>query len=179
MELLHLFWAFLVSNVLGYGGGPASIPFMQSEIVDHYHWMSNPEFMNVLAMANALPGPIATKLAGFTGFAVSGWPGLLTALVATVVPSAVAVVLLLRLVRRFRQSAAVRGMTLLIQPVIGVLMVAFTWEVGRESVGTLGWVQSLGIVAVTLWALQKRGIHPAFVIVGAFIYGAVVVPHIH
>jgi len=179
VELLHVLWAFFISNVLGYGGGPASIPFMQTEIVDRYHWMSNPEFMNVLAMANALPGPIATKLAGFTGFAVSGWLGLFAAIVATVVPSAVAVVVLLRLVHRFRQSVAVKGMTLLIQPVMGVLMVALTWEVGRDSVGTLGWVQSLGIAAVTLWALQKRRVHPALMIVAAFVYGAVVVPHLH
>jgi chromate transporter len=177
MNEWHLFLGFLTANLLGYGGGPSTIPLMQQEIVNHYHWQTNAEFANMLALANALPGPIATKIATFIGFQVSGWVGVLIALLATVVPSAFALVLLLKLLNRYRQSLVVKGMTLLVQPVIAILMVLLTWQIGRTSVRGIGVVQSLVIAAVALWAMEKRRIHPALVIVAAFVYGGLVLPH--
>lgn len=61
MIIFYLFWAFFIANLLGYGGGPASIPLNFEEVVQHFHWLSKEEFSNMLALANALPGPIATK----------------------------------------------------------------------------------------------------------------------
>ena len=60
----------------------------------------------MLALANALPGPIATKIAAYVGYSVLGWPGVFIALIATVLPSAIALVLLLKLIGRYRQSHA-------------------------------------------------------------------------
>ena len=59
----NLFLSFLISNLLGYGGGPAIIPLIQNDVVNHYHWMSLTEFSNVLAIANALPGRLPQKWA--------------------------------------------------------------------------------------------------------------------
>lgn len=175
MDLLHLFWGFLVANLLGYGGGPASIPMMQTQIVGHFHWLTNLQFAKALALANALPGPVATKIASYVGYVVAGWPGVLMAAIGAVVPSAFAMVLLLRLLHRYRQSQVVKGMTLLVQPVIAVLMIVLTWKVGLDSVKAIGIVQALLLAAVTLLALQKFRIHPALVIIGAFIYGGVII----
>lgn len=151
---------------------------MQNEIVQHYHWMTNSQFANMLALANALPGPIATKIAAFTGYGVGGWLGLVVATAATVLPSAMAVVLLLRLLNRYRQSRPVKGMTALVQPVIAVLMVVLTWQIGRDSVSGVGWIQSMCIAAVAWWAMERRKVHPALVIVAAFIYGGLILPHL-
>jgi len=81
--------------------------------------------------------------------------------------------------QRYRKSSAVRGMTLLVQPVIAILMLVLTWQMGKSSIASLGIWQSLIIAAVALWAMEKRKIHPAFVILCAFLYGGLVVPHIH
>jgi chromate transporter len=177
MNAWELFWGFFVANVLGYGGGPSSIPLMKVEIVNHYGWMNNEQFADVLAVGNALPGPIATKIAAFVGYQEAGWLGLVFATVATVVPSAVALILLLRILNRFRQSSAVKGMTLLVQPVIAVMMAGLTWEMGKVSVESIGIWQSSGIAAVSLWAMTKGRIHPALVIVAAFVYGSLVLSH--
>ena len=67
MIYLQLFWAFFISNILGYGGGPPSIPLIQAEVVDTYKWLTLKEFGDILALANALPGPIATKMATYIG----------------------------------------------------------------------------------------------------------------
>ncbi|MDO7906599.1 chromate transporter [Paenibacillus sp. JX-17] len=174
MDWINLIIGFFIANVLGYGGGPASIPLVYREVVPHYHWLGDKEFSNMLALGNALPGPIATKIAAYVGYDVSGWFGLAVALAATVVPSAIALILLLRLLNKFRQSPVVKGMTLLVQPVIAIMMVVLTWQMGETSIASIGIWQSLGIALVAFWAMQIRKIHPALVVVVAFIYGGVV-----
>ncbi|MFD0675772.1 MULTISPECIES: chromate transporter [unclassified Paenibacillus] len=178
MEWLTLFWGFFVANVLGYGGGPASIPLMQEEIVNHYGWISNEQFADLLAVANALPGPIATKLAAFVGYQQLGWVGFLIATIATVVPSAVALIVLLNILNRYRQSLIVKGMTLLVQPVIAVMMVILTWQMSEVSIQGIGFWHSLAIAALAFWAMTKGKIHPALIIVVAFLYGGLVISHI-
>lgn len=174
----QLFSAFFVANLLGYGGGPASIPLIQQEVVDHYGWMTNEQFVDMLAMANALPGPISTKIAAFAGYQQAGWLGVITATAATVAPSAIAIVILLNLLSRFKHSPAVKGMTLLVQPVIAVMMIMLTWEFSHVSFESIGYVQSFLIATAAWLAMTKWKIHPAIVIVAAFIYGGLVLPHI-
>lgn len=171
MIWLQMLLGFLIANLLGYGGGPASIPLIQDQVSNHYHWLTNEEFVHVLAMGNALPGPIATKIAAYVGFSELGWGGAVVALLATVVPSSVAVIALLSLLNRHRQSPIVRGMTLLVQPVIAVLMAVLTWQIGKSSSAAIGYLQFFGIAVIALLAMEKFKVHPAIVIVGAFLYG--------
>ncbi|PFV93144.1 transporter [Priestia megaterium] len=178
MIWINLFLAFFISNILGYGGGPASIPLMYEEIVSRYHWLSNSDFSNMLAIGNALPGPIATKIAAYVGYDVYGWWGFFIALFATVFPSAIALILLLKLIQRHKQSLIVKGMTLLVQPVIAIMMLLLTWGMMKDAVTSIGVWQSLGIGIVSLLCLTKFRIHPAFIIIGAFCYGGIVVPHL-
>lgn len=170
----HAFWGFFISNLLGYGGGPSTIPLMQAQIVQHYHWMNNLQFANVLAIANALPGPVSTKLAAALGYQVGGWVGVVVATIGTVVPSALVLNVLLRLLHRFRDSFVVKGMTATIQAVIAILLLLLTWAVFRDSTGSLGIIQSVVIAVIAFMLMKWRKVHPAFVIVGAFVYGGLV-----
>jgi chromate transporter len=71
--LWKLFVAFGTATMLGYGDGPSIIPLYQNQVVNRYGWMETSEFGSALAFGNALPGPIATKLA-------AGWLGAIVAL---------------------------------------------------------------------------------------------------
>src|SRR5690554_1661090 len=82
-----IFLAFFIPNILGYGGGPAIIPLIEAEVVGNYGWMSAQEFAETLGLGNALPSPIATKIAGYIGYNVAGVTGALVAIIATVIPS--------------------------------------------------------------------------------------------
>ncbi|MBP2898787.1 chromate transporter [Escherichia coli] len=174
-EWFELLYGFFVANVLGYGGGPASIPLLHREIVTNYDWLNNSEFANMLALGNALPGPIATKIAAYVGYDVAGWFGACIAIFATVFPSAAALIVLLNIMKHYRQSKVVKGMTLLVQPVIAVLMIILTWDSVNESVQNIGIIQFGGIAAVSLslMTIKKIKIHPALIITIAFIYGAI------
>ncbi|PKR77884.1 transporter [Halalkalibacillus sediminis] len=172
-DLWDLFVAFFIPGVVGYGGGPASIPLIEHEVVERFGWMTTNEFGEVLAMGNALPGPIATKMAGYIGFNVAGVLGATTALVATVVPSLLAMLLLLGILHKFKDSPKVKRMTAFIRPTIAVLLGALTFQFFETSYQGAGLVQTLILIFASLLLLEKWRVHPALVIAGSLAYGAI------
>ncbi|MFB4214058.1 chromate transporter [Shouchella sp. JSM 1781072] len=176
MTIFYLFYAFFIANLLGYGGGPASIPLMFEEVVNRFGWLSSEEFNNVLALGNALPGPIATKIAAYVGFSVTGWGGAAIALAATIIPSGVAIILLMNVLQKHRHSPVVKGLSLAVQPVICMLMLLLTVTIFSDALESIGWIQSIVIAGVAFILLSKVKVHPALVILMAFAYGGIVVP---
>lgn len=170
----QIFLAFFIPGILGYGGGPASIPLIENEVVDRYGWLTVNEFSEVLALGNALPGPIATKIAGYIGFQQAGFLGATVALFATVGPSLILMIALLGLLMKHKESPKVKWMTTLIRPVIAVLLGVMTYEFFFSAYEGVGVWQTLFIGGVSYVLMEKMKIHPAYVIAGALIYGAVV-----
>lgn len=168
-----IFWSFFISNILGYGGGPATIPLIQNEVVNNYKWMSMSEFGDLLAIANALPGPIATKLAGFIGFEMGGVLGSIIALLATILPSALAVIILFKFVDLFKESAEVKLMTKSVQPIIAVLLGVMAYQFFLSAFENSGVFHLLLLTALSYLTLSRWKVHPSFVIIGALIYGGV------
>lgn len=160
-----LFIAFFRSGILGFGGGPSAIPLVHREVVITYKWMTDEEFSDVLALANALPGPINTKMAGYIGWRVRGFLGMISALVATVIPTVVLMIVFLTILTTHKDKPWVEGMTNAVVPVVGVLMGILTWDFIVKSKDTLGWKWTVIIVIASLIILELLGIHPAIVIV--------------
>jgi len=173
MIFWKLFLAFFIPGILGYGGGPASIPLISNEVVDTYHWMTVADFSKVLALGNALPGPIATKMAGYIGFEVAGVTGGIVAVIATVAPSLILLIFLLKLLMKHKDSPRVKTMTLLIRPTIAVLLGLMAFDFFHKSYHGDGWLQTVILAAASLLCLEKLKIHPSFVIFGALGYGAI------
>ncbi|WHY33770.1 chromate transporter [Cytobacillus firmus] len=165
MKQADIFMAFFRVGILGYGGGPSSIPLVHKEVVDKYKWMDTDEFGDVLALGNALPGPIATKMAGYIGYRVGGILGMVTALAATMVPTIVLMIILLTALNTFKDQSWVAGMTKAVVPVVAVMLATLTWDfVKKSSKSSLGWGWTLLFVAVSLVLLEFVNIHPAIII---------------
>ncbi|AXI11094.1 transporter [Oceanobacillus zhaokaii] len=169
----NIFLAFFIPGILGYGGGPASIPLIENEVVQRYGWMTIEKFSEVLALGNALPGPIATKMAGYIGYEVGGIPGALVAVFATVAPSLILMIALLGVLYKYKESAKVKRLTLYVRPVIALLLGLMAWNFFVESYEEAGIWQTAFLIVVSylLMEHEKIKIHPAFVIVGALVYG--------
>ncbi len=69
-DYIQLILAFFRVGMLGFGGGPSSIPLVHKEVVGKYKWMTDEEFSDILALANTLPGPVGTKLPGYIGWKI-------------------------------------------------------------------------------------------------------------
>ena len=80
--VLALVWVAFKVGALAYGGGFVIIPLMQADAVDTYHWMTNTEFLNAVALGQVTPGPVTQTVAvvGYAAYGIAG--GLLAALVA-------------------------------------------------------------------------------------------------
>ncbi|MFB5663343.1 chromate transporter [Alteribacillus sp. HJP-4] len=171
MIYFDIFIAFFLPGILGYGGGPASIPLIQHEVVENYGWMSNSEFSEVLAFGNALPGPIATKMAGYIGYEVGGMAGALVGTFATVAPSLFLMIIMLGFLMRHKDSPKVKNMSSLVRPVIAVLLGIISFQFFDEAILTAGFFHTIIVGAGTFFALQKWKVHPAFVIAAGLLYG--------
>ncbi len=164
-----IFIGFLRSGLLGYGGGPSTIPLVHREVVEKYRWMTNDEFADVLALGNTLPGPIATKMAGYIGYRLAGIFGLITALIATVLPTAIAMIALIGLLSAFRDSPVVAGMTEAVAPIIAVMLASMTWQFLKQSKKELGWMGCSLLAAGSLFLYGLLKVHPAFIILALLI----------
>ncbi|WP_409272306.1 chromate transporter [Neobacillus sp. SCS-31] len=172
MKQADLFMAFFRVGMLGYGGGPSSIPLVQKEVVSRYKWMDSEEFGDVLALANALPGPIATKLAGYIGYRIAGYTGMLNAVLATIVPTIILMILLLTGLNAFKDQPWVQGAASAVVPVVAVMLLTMTWDFIKKSLGsTLGNVWTIMLLVGSFVLLEALGVHPA-IIIFALLLGA-------
>lgn len=171
----QIFLAFFIPGILGYGGGPSSIPLIENEVVDRYGWFTVNEFSEMLALGNALPGPIATKMAGYIGYQQGGILGSIVAAFATVGPSLILMITLLGLLMKYKESPKVKWMTIYIRPVIAVLLGIMTYDFFFSSYEGIGIGQTLFIGGLSFVLMEKMKVHPAYVIAGALVYGALVI----
>ncbi|WP_175288051.1 chromate transporter [Salinicoccus roseus] len=172
MIYLQIFLAFFIPGILGYGGGPASIPLVEQEVVQNYEWMDSQEFAEVLALGNALPGPIATKMAGFIGFEVGGVLGSVVAVTATVMPSLMLMVFLAGLLYRLKGTKKFETLTTLIRPVIAILLGIIAYDFFSNAFADSGSLHTIILIVASFLMLTKFNVHPALVIIFGLVYGA-------
>lgn len=165
MKQLNIFIAFFRSGILGYGGGPSSIPLVHKEVVETFKWMDTAEFGDILALANALPGPINTKMAGYIGYRVGGVMGMLNALFATTFPTILLMIIFLTTLNSFKDQPWVAGMTKAVIPVVAAMLVPLIWDFIKKSTNSsLGWGWTLILLVMVFILLEFLDIHPAIII---------------
>ncbi|MGP4105602.1 chromate transporter [Virgibacillus sp. L01] len=164
MQQWHLFIAFFRVGMLGYGGGPGSIPLIHKEVVDKYEWMSDEDFGDLLALANTLPGPIATKLAGYIGHRVTGIVGMINAVLATIIPTIILMIILLSSLSSIKDVGWVQGMTAAVIPVVAMMLTVLTWQFFDKARKGMGWTQTLVMSAVIFVLFQFLNVHPGIII---------------
>lgn len=133
MELWKLFLSFCTATLLGYGGGPSIIPLYEDQVVNKHGWLSSEEFGQALAFGNALPGPIATKLAAYIGFKVGGWLGAAAALAAVVLPTALLMAALAGVMLKLSNNPYIKGMIRGVQPVIFVMLAMLAYDFAKYA----------------------------------------------
>lgn len=174
LAIWQLFVAFGRANIFGFGGGPSVIPLIQQEVVDNFKWLSTEEFTDALAMGNALPGPIATKMAAYVGYKIAGFWGAASALVGTVIPTAVAMLGLAGLYFKYKDAPQMVGMLKAVRPVVVVLLIQTAWDMGIKSFPLpVTWI----IALIALVALFQFKLHPIILIVSSMLYGLFFLSH--
>jgi len=167
-ELLKLFWLFLKVNLLT-TSGPASVGLLYTETVGDM--MSEEEFIQAVGFSSALPGSDALQLAMFVGYAAGGIPGALVALLGSILPPTVLMLIVATFLERLRGDAWVSNFVAGLAPAVAVLMVIIAWQLIREDIISRNWA-SAAVIILSFVALQLK-IAPALVVLAAGLAGIV------
>ncbi len=155
--LLKLFWSFLKIGAFTFGGGFAMIPLIEREVIDRNGWIEKRNFLDLLTLAQSAPGPIALNMSVFVGYKMHGYTGALAAIIGTILPSFVIMLLIVVFFADFRYNpyvdAAFKGMrpvvvALIIAPIIG-LTKGMNWVLIAIAVA----------VAIAIWWLNISPIY--------------------
>jgi len=161
----QIFLTFLKIGTIGFGGGNAAIPLFHKEVIDRHHWMEDEAFSDMLAIANTLPGPTQTKLAGYIGYQLKGFLGMIFGLLGIILPSLLLMSFFLNWIYKNSETPWMFGLTHAILPVILVMMGSLTWQFFSKSNKSLGILNNSILLMIGFVFLVIFKIHPAFLII--------------
>lgn len=127
---LSLLWMFLKVNILS-PSGPASVGLLYKEAVGKI--MTEAQFVEAVGFSNFLPGSEALKLAMFVGFAAGGIPGVFTALLGSILPPTVLMLLVASVLQYFQEENWLQGFVRGMSPAVAALIVMVSWELFRAG----------------------------------------------
>ena len=122
--ILNLFITFFKIGAFTFGGGYAMIPIMEREIVENKKLIGDEEFTDMLALAQASPGPVAVNTSVFIGYNIRGLTGALSCLLGTVLPSFLIILIIAIFFNDFKNLAIVEEIFSGIRPAIAALILS-------------------------------------------------------
>jgi chromate transporter len=142
---------FLRLGFTAFGGPAAHIAMMREEFVRRRQWVSEERFLDLLGVANLIPGPTSTELAIYLGYVRAGWPGLLLAGVCFMGPAMLMVLALAWAYVNFGTLPQVNWLFYGIQPVVVTIITQAIWNLGRRIFkGAWSVVVALAVAALYL-----------------------------
>lgn len=167
---LQLFLIFLKIGAFTFGGGWAMISIMEREIVDKHKWINREDFLDLLAVAQSLPGILAVNIAVAIGDRLRGGKGSLCAAIGTIIPSFVIILLIAIFVTpdTIKNNETLSKIFMGIRPAVVALIVAPVFTTARAA--KIGWKTVLIpiSVAVLIWLKLPYVSNPIiYIIAGA------------
>lgn len=186
MILIRLFFEFFKAGLFAIGGGMATLPFLYN-ISDKTGWFTYGQLADMVAISESTPGPMGVNMATYVGFHIKGILGGLAAPLSLVLPSVIIIVIISKILDKFKSSSIVQNAlyglraastALIAAAGIGVAKIAFL-HVGED--GSLAFSELFSIInwkaivlALAIWyGLVKWKKHPIFYIVAAAVIGIV------
>ena len=185
-----LFFEFFKVGLFAVGGGMATFPFL-TDLADKTGWYTQQQLIDMIAIAESTPGPIGVNTATYVGFTTAGLPGALIASLGLITPSVIIILIIARVLARFKDSKLVQDVFYGLRPAstgliaaagFSVVLVALTgaqvdslWElVGWQ--GTVHWPSILlaaVLLVLTRKVKQTKDLHPVVFIALSAVVGIV------
>jgi chromate transporter len=168
-RLFQIAWLFFKTGLLSFGGAYASLVFVQRGAVAQYHWLSDGQLLDGVALSVATPGPFML-FTTFVGYIAAGIPGAAVATFFVFLPSFVFVLGGVHYIEKLRENRALQaylaGVSAAVVGVIAVVSLDLIPEALVDSVTI-----AIAVAAFLLIALLKRDV--ALVAVGAIVIGII------
>ena len=190
--ILMLCWQFFKTGLFAIGGGLATIPFLY-EMSDLMGWFSHEDILNMLAVSESTPGAIGINMATYCGYTTAGILGGIFATLALCAPSIIIILIIARMLKKFRENRFVDGAFKFLRPTstaliaaagLNVLLIVFfdVEEVTFSMINKLGevfthvnWIAvCIFIVLLIVMNLKPlKKVHPIFFIAASAVLGIV------
>ena len=169
-NLLELFLTFFKLGIFAIGGGPTMLTLLQGELVEKKKWISNDELMEMTAIAESTPGPIAINLATYLGYKRGGFFGALLSTLGVVITPFTLMFVISLFLEKFLSFEAVKYafMGVKVGVVFLLLKVSFTLvkSLKKDWIGiTLLSVVTVAMIVITILAINFSAIY--FILLGA------------
>ena len=118
----ELFWSFVQVGAFCVGGGYASMPLIQEQVIERHGWLTLQQFIDIFTISQMTPGPIGINAATFVGTKVAGVPGAIAATAGFVFPSIIIVLILAKLFFKYGDIGPIRGILNGLRPAVVALI---------------------------------------------------------
>lgn len=167
-ELGKVFAAFFRIGAFTFGGGIAMIPLIQKEAAEKNKWVTDDDILEVIAIAESTPGPIAINAATFVGHRACGILGSIVATLGVVLPSFLIILLLSFLIRQFQALSAVQYAFHGIRAGVLALLCKSLFTMYKKSPkGLVSYIAMAGAFILTAFT----PVNVIFVVIGCGIFG--------
>lgn len=129
--LIKLFISTLYLSAFTFGGGYVIVTLMKKKFVDQYHWIEEEEMLDLIAIAQSSPGAIAVNGAIVVGYKLAGIAGVITAILATILPPFLVISLISVFYQAFRDNLLVSRMLEGMQAGVGAVIASVVYEMFR------------------------------------------------
>ena len=128
--LQKLFLSTLYLSAFTFGGGYVIVTLMKKKFVDEYHWIEENEMLDLVAIAQSSPGPIAVNGAIVVGYKLAGMIGVLVSIIGTIIPPFLIISVISVCYQAFRDNFFVSQMLEGMQAGVGAVIASVTYEMG-------------------------------------------------
>lgn len=170
--LFKLFISTLYLSTFTFGGGYVIVTLMKKKFVDEYHWIDEQEMLDLVAIAQSSPGAIAVNGAIVVGYKLAGMAGVLTSVLATVIPPFVILSVISLFYAAFRSNLVVGWMLNGMQAGVGAVIAQVVWEMGGTIVKARQWI-SVCIMVAAFAANYVFGVNVILIILICALIGVV------
>ncbi|MFZ5966619.1 MAG: chromate transporter [Bacillota bacterium] len=166
--VIEIFLSFLQVGAFSFGGGLAMLPLIEKEIVHAHHWITSGEFVDIVAIAQMTPGPIAINSATFVGYKVAGLSGAIAGSVGVILVSFLLVSVFAKYFIQIKDRRETKAVFAGIRPTVLGLILSAAISVGKTAFVDF---KSVIIALLVFIGIHKLNLHPILGIVAAGILG--------
>lgn len=169
LELLYIFSKIGLFTI---GGGYAMVPLIQKEFVERKKWITNEEFVDLLAIAQTVPGILAINMAIFVGYRLKGWKGAVATSFGTALPSFIIILLIAMFFNSFKDNETVIKVFKGIRPAVVALIAAPCFQMAKSAKLNKKTFIIPVIATLLIWLVH---VSPVYIIIaggfGGYLYG--------
>ncbi|RKD21590.1 chromate transporter [Caminicella sporogenes DSM 14501] len=161
-ELFKLFGIFFKIGAFTFGGGYAMIPLIEEEIVNKNKWIDEDEFLDIIAVAQSIPGALAVNTSTYIGYKIFGLKGAIISCLGVVLPSFIIILTIAKFLILFLNKGCVEKFFAGVRPAVVSLILVAVFKLKKGIKKSLF---SFVIIITTIILILIFKVHPILIII--------------